>query len=114
MAQITITLTNEQLDLFLQGQWTAKVNLDSGEVDGNGQPIMIEKDNISKEQMATNNVANYINGITERNVRQATEAAAKLAAEQVIQTEVSKVSKLAVVEPVLTQTEIDTKLAELE
>lgn len=114
MAQITVTLTDEQLDLFLQGQWTPNVTLDSGQTDESGQPILITKSNVSKLQMATNNVVNYINGIAERNARQASETAAKLAAEQVIQTEVNRVSKLPVVEPVLTQEEIDAKLAELE
>lgn len=106
MEQIAFILTDDQIDLFCTLGWTPKVSLPTGDVDENGQPVFIEKDNVSKVQWVTNRVLDYVNGRLESATRATIEPVAKIQAEQLINTELAKISMLSKVEVQLAQEDL--------
>lgn len=78
MATLNWEVPQEQIDSFAESQgWTPTVFLHSGKVDENGQSILVEKDNISKEDLLLNYFSNTLIEITRDHERTKAERIAR-------------------------------------
>lgn len=92
MADIVITLTDQEIDLFVQPHnYTSTISVDSGKIDIDGNPIMENVPNISKLDYAVNIinglVFSKIKDVTVSNLREAN----KIVLDQTIKVETDKI-----------------------
>lgn len=125
MNEITITLSDEELDLYVQGSYQPTVMLDSGKIDLDNQPILVEKANVSKKDFAENMINSVvferIKFVKASNKREELRTVledtvkAEIDAVQVPQPKTVVLTQAeidAVKEPVREETPIDSELAE--
>jgi len=101
MAQLIWNIPQERIDSFADNQkWTPTVMLNSGVMDENGQPIFIEKNNLTKEEILLNFFSNMLIEIT--NTHETVKA------EEILRQSIVQLPKPVIISPpALTQEEID-------